>query len=135
MTSRGIRNNNPGNLDKGSDWQGLAADQTDERFCVFIAPVWGIRALAKVLLAYYAKHHLATVREIIRRWAPPTENDSGAYVAAVSNRMGVNPDALLKLTERKFLKPLVEAIIQHENGSQPYDDATIDEALTKAGVA
>ena len=45
---RGIRNHNPGNIDKGADWEGLADDQSsDSRFCVFKDPVWGIRAMAR----------------------------------------------------------------------------------------
>jgi len=36
---RGIRNHNPGNIEKGDPWQGLAADQSgDPRFAVFAAP-------------------------------------------------------------------------------------------------
>lgn len=31
-TPRGIRNNNPGNLDKGSPWQGLVANPDEPRF-------------------------------------------------------------------------------------------------------
>lgn len=40
-TPRGIRNNNPGNLDKGSPWQGLVANPDEPRFCTFKDPVWG----------------------------------------------------------------------------------------------
>jgi hypothetical protein len=34
----------------------------------------------------------------------------------------------------EHLKPVVEAIIQHENGQQPYSDAEITKALVLAGV-
>lgn len=34
-TPRGIRNNNPGNLDKGSPWQGLVDNPSEPRFCTF----------------------------------------------------------------------------------------------------
>ncbi|HCQ3021998.1 TPA: hypothetical protein OHP99_004980, partial [Escherichia coli] len=54
-TPRGIRNNNPGNLDKGSPWQGLAANPDEPRFCTFKDPVWGIRALAVTLITYHDK--------------------------------------------------------------------------------
>ncbi len=40
-TPRGIRNNNPGNLDKGSPWQGLISNPSEPRFCTFKDPVWG----------------------------------------------------------------------------------------------
>lgn len=40
-TPRGIRNNNHGNLDKGSPWQGLIDNPAEPRFCTFKDPVWG----------------------------------------------------------------------------------------------
>ena len=49
---RGIRNKNPGNIKLGTDWDGLADEQSDPVFCVFKEAVWGIRALVKILLTY-----------------------------------------------------------------------------------
>ena len=51
---RGIRNNNPGNIECGSPWQGLRTqkERTDNRFAQFTDPVFGIRALACVLITY-----------------------------------------------------------------------------------
>lgn len=134
MISRGIRNNNPGNLDKGDDWQGLADEQPDPRFCTFISPLWGIRALAKVLLTYQRKHNKHTIREIISRWAPPHENDTEAYIKAVSAHVHVIPDAPISLEDRTTMFLLVEAIIKHENGQQPYSGDVIHSALSAAGI-
>ena len=39
---RGIRNKNPGNIKLGTDWDGLADEQSDPVFCVFKEAVWGI---------------------------------------------------------------------------------------------
>src|ERR1019366_8503153 len=93
--TRGERNCNPGNLDKvGTLWQGMAQDQsTDSRFVVFLDPLWGIRALAKVLLTYYRKDGLTTVRAIIDKWAPPVENNDIAYMNDVAGHLGVGQDA------------------------------------------
>ena len=95
-TPRGIRNKNPGNIEKGPDWLGLAKDQrSDNRFAVFEAPQFGIRALCKVLLTYHRKRKAAdgsaidTVKEVIDRWAPPTENNSDAYASMVRQAVGV----------------------------------------------
>jgi hypothetical protein len=83
---RGIRNNNPGNIDRNTTkWQGMADDQSsDPRFVVFKTPQAGIRALAKILLTYQNHDGLKTVRGIIGRWAPAVENNTSAYVAAVA---------------------------------------------------
>ena len=55
---RGIRNNNPGNIRHGANWQGLNPNgrNIDSAFCVFESPVFGIRALAKVLINYKKIH-------------------------------------------------------------------------------
>ena len=95
-TPRGIRNNNPGNIDYNPSvkWQGLADPprEPEGRFCRFAAPKWGIRAIARLLITYQDQHDLNTVRGIINRWAPPIENDSDAYVNAVASSLGVDAD-------------------------------------------
>jgi hypothetical protein len=130
---RGIRNHNPGNLVRdGTNWKGLSADQTaDSRFCVFKEPVWGVRALAKVLLTYRNKHGLKTVAQIISRYAPPVENDTDAYVGAVARALGVSVDDALELDEAVLIQ-MVKAIIRHENGHQPYSDSVVVEAVRMA---
>lgn len=135
MTSRGIRNNNPGNIRKSKDkWQGLADVQTDKEFFTFKSPVWGIRAMARILIKYYDDYELNTIRKIIERWAPPVENNTKAYVNAVARDVGMDAGAELNLHRFADLFPLVKAIIQHENGSQPYSDAEITKGLVLAGV-
>lgn len=138
---RGIRNHNPGNLRRNSDpWQGLAA-QTDPEFFVFKSAAYGIRALARTLITYQDKHDRNTVAQIIERWAPPSENDTDAYVNHVCALTGFGAHDLLDMQHYADLRMLTEAIIRHENGKGPlktinswYDDATIDKGLALAGV-
>lgn len=87
---RGIRNNNPGNIRWGADWQGLKKDGKlqDPSFCVFKSPVWGIRALAKLLKNYQRLYGLNTPRKIINRYAPPNENQTQAYIQSVAHQLG-----------------------------------------------
>ena len=130
---RGIRNNNPGNIEKGDNWRGLSRDQSsDARFAVFNAPVWGIRAIARLLKNYGARHGIDTVRGAINRWAPPHENDTSAYVNAVAQRVGVSPDSRISLSNPATLTRIIPAIIQHENGQQPYSLELISEAIALA---
>lgn len=132
---RGIRNHNPGNLRRSSDpWQGLAPQQTDPDFCQFESAKWGVRALARTLIAYQDRWGLKSVKRIISRWGPPNENDTGAYVKAVAEAVGVSPDEPIDTHDYKILKPLTLAIIRHENGHQPYTDSEIDAGLVLAGV-
>lgn len=132
---RGIRNHNPGNIEHStSKWQGLAAVQTDGRFATFRSPEYGIRAIARVLITYYKKHELDTVAGIINRWAPPVENNTRAYIEHVANRIGVGIDDPIDVTDPYIMYHLIEAIIKHENGSQPYDRRTIEHAMLLAGI-
>ncbi len=130
--ARGLRNNNPGNIVKsGIQWAGQV-DGNDPRFASFATPEAGIAALGKNLLAYQGKYGLNTVQDIIARWAPATENNTSAYVAAVAKEMGVKPDAPLNLCDAATLSGLTRAIVRHENGKQPYDDATLGRGLSAA---
>ncbi|MFA5040730.1 MAG: structural protein P5 [Bdellovibrionales bacterium] len=131
----GIRNNNPGNLRRSKDpWQGLSEQQIDPDYFVFASPIYGIRALARTLISYQDEHDLRTVGQIINRWAPANENDTAAYIANVAKDTGFGADQPLNMHDYGSLKPLVSAIIKHENGQQPYTAAQIDKALVLAGV-
>lgn len=131
LMSRGIRNNNPGNIRHGSSkWQGMSLKQTDDEYIQFDDPVYGIRAMAKLLKNYQRNYGLNTVQEIISRWAPPSENITGAYVAAVAGKLGI--DANKEILVDDYLPAMVPAIIHHENGQQPYSDAQITEGIRLA---
>ena len=128
---RGIRNKNPGNIKLGTNWDGLAAEQTDPTFCIFDEAVMCIRALMRILLTYRITHNKKNIDSIIRRWAPPSENDTEAYIKFVAKRMEIEPMAMIDNSIEAYL-PLVKSIIQMENGMQPYDDELIVEGMYKA---
>ena len=129
-TPRGIRNNNPGNIRHGDNWDGLAKVQPDPAFCLFTTPEYGIRAMARVLTNYQRRHGIKTVRGIITRWAPPKENDTDAYVDHVAQVVGVDPDEPLVVIE--VLPRLIPVIIKHENGQMPYSDDQIATGIRMA---
>ena len=134
-TPRGIRNNNPGNLRRNGDpWQGLAERQGDVEFFTFKSAIYGIRALARTLIAYQDKHGLRTIRQIISRWAPPNENNTNAYIRAVAADTKQDADQILDMHRFDHLLSLTKAIIRHENGQQPYTDVELTKGLVLAGV-
>ena len=57
--------------------------------------------------------------------------DTDAYIVFVCKKLGVNPTDELNNTIEDYL-PLVKAIIQMENGMQPYDDELLVEGMYKA---
>lgn len=124
---RGIRNNNPGNIRWGCAWQGLKVDgkEQDKEFCVFIKPEYGIRAMAKILSNYSKLYKINTVAGIIHRWAPPSENNTVAYINHVSKKLGVDADETIDVSNKNVMLKLIKAIIKHENGKQPYTDEII----------
>lgn len=133
---RGLRNNNPGNIDKGQSWQGLDEVQSDSRFASFISMDYGCRALIKLLQTYHNKYGLNCVEDIINRWAPPTENDTTAYVNSVAKALNVSPTESLTFN-RNTLITLGKAIARHENGAiadEVIDDATWESAADLAGL-
>ncbi|ELE9701325.1 hypothetical protein [Enterobacter kobei] len=130
--ARGIRNNNPGNLEfsKTNPWVGQTGD--DGRFAKFETPEHGIRALGRNLLSYQ-RQGIDTVSDIINRWAPPSDNNNtDAYIQAVCAQLGVTADQQLDASNPDTLKALCAAIIQHENGSQPYSDQQLATGVSAA---
>ncbi|EHS3408356.1 hypothetical protein MLH67_12840 [Escherichia coli] len=130
--TRGIRNNNPGNLEysKTNPWVGQTGD--DGRFAKFETPEHGIRALGRNLMSYQ-RQGIDTVSEIINRWAPPTDkNDTMSYIKAVCEQLGVSADEPLDASNPDTMKALCAAIIHHENGSQPYSDQQLTAGVSAA---
>ena len=131
---KGIRNNNPGNIESGKDhWQGLVG--TDGRFAKFKEPKWGIRAIAKVLINYQRMHKLDTIEEIISRWAPPSDNNpTDSYINVVASHVGVDPHEKVDVTNPDILLPMIRKIIAVENGQQPFSDNEIIDGMALAGI-
>ncbi len=126
----GIRLNNPGNIEinTANPWMGEVRPSAHGRYTQFSHPVYGIRAMAKTLATYRAQYGLTTIREVIQRWAPKSENDTEAYIRSVSQRAGLAPDKDI----RTALPAVIAAMIYHENGQQPYDMQMIESAIELA---
>ena len=131
VMTRGYRNNNPGNIRKvGNDnWNGLApaGQQIDSEFLVFSEPRYGVRAISILVRNYQSIYGLKSVKEIINRYAPPSENITTAYVLHVAALMGVTPDEPINTFDLNTRAKLVDAIIVHENGYSMYSTDQIRE--------
>jgi hypothetical protein len=128
--TRGENNCNPGNIRKGDTvWAGQSRIQDDPDFVQFNSAEYGIRAIVRILRSY-KRAGVNTIQDAIDRWAPPNENETGAYVSDVCNRCGIGPDAIVDFDQ--IMLPLVKAIITHENGECSYPDGVIDEGISLA---
>ena len=125
---RGIRNHNPGNIKRGDNWRGMAAEQTDETFVQFAAPVWGFRAMGVILRGYVINHGLRTVRQISDRW---TATDKAAHARTIAQHAGLGLDDLIP---QSHWIAVAQGIVVAENGKQPYPLSTIEEGLRMGGL-
>lgn len=111
----GLRNNNPGNLRSGVAWLGVTGE--NEGFSVFSDSLYGLRAMAVDLSTKINDDGLDTVTAIITKYAPPSENNTSAYIASVAASMGVDADATLT-SDPETLASLMRAQINVEQGEQ-----------------
>lgn len=70
----------------------------------------GIRAAIKTIRTYVTKHGCTTMRDIIRRWAPPAENKTDAYINAVYMESGIYPDDEINIYDRHQMGNLIQAM-------------------------
>lgn len=111
----GIRNNNPGNIRPSEKYTWAGAVGVNKGFVVFESIEYGLRALAMDLINKQLRG-LDTVRRIIDTYAPPSENDTDAYIKAVATKLRYGPDWKIPLAKEVILTMIV-AITEHENGS------------------
>src|SRR5437868_14638373 len=90
--SLGIRNNNPGNLRTGINW--LHSIGANKGFTVFDSVEYGIRAMATDIRTKLNKGK-NTLDTYIPIYAPPSENDTTAYINRVADSTGFSPNEKL----------------------------------------
>jgi hypothetical protein len=102
----------------------MKARQTDSDFCQFESMEWGWRAAFWLLTrTYYHKYRLYTIRDIIHKWAPTTENNTQAYIVHVSKLSGIGPLECLGNPSEHPIRWLsvAAAMAIHENGTTVVD--------------
>ena len=86
----GVRQNNPGNIDSSTKFQWDGEIPSPNRFCAFVSPQKGMRAMLELLWNYTTKDGCHTLRDIVNRWAPPNENNTISYMNAVIDWLHLN---------------------------------------------
>lgn len=141
--SRGIRNNNPGNLiyttipwsgkisyANNTDWEGTPAN-IKKHFEQFTSMQAGVRAMAYDLIGDI-KDNNYSLAQLIYEYAPPSENNTALYIDTVKNAANIaDANAPLQLNGTT-LHYLIRAMVLMENGNDGYlvTDADINEGIT-----
>lgn len=115
MATRGVRNNNPLNIRHSSDkFVGEKLVSDDKNFKQFESMEYGLRAAFRILRTYN-RYGRVTVRSIIRRWAPETENKTQAYINAVCKATGLSETSVVLVDNKDRLFSLVTAMSHIES--------------------
>ena len=102
----------------------MAEVQTDHAFVQFKSLEYGWRAAFYLLTrTYYHKYRLYTIRGIVSRWAPSSENDTSAYIANVARLTGIGPDEPLGIPSEQPSRWMMVgmAMAIQENGTDSLD--------------
>lgn len=131
-TPRGIRNNNPGNIRYGDFAYKMGATGRDSGgFAIFPTMAAGTAAENALLQKYLARGD-DTVRKIISKYAPDSENDTNGYIAQVAKKLGVGPDQKLSSAH---LSEVAKAIYAQENGARFADPMAFANMPVGAGAS
>ena len=117
-----VRQNNPGNLRFGQGEIGESGG-----FAVFNSALEGFQALRRQL-QIYASRGLNSVQDIISKYAPSSENNTGAYINNLSRSMGVGANQALNLQDPNTLSALMAGITRIESGYNPWSRDLINQA-------
>ena len=78
----------------------------------------GIKAMDDNLKVYGTKHKINTLRGVISRYAPSSENDTEGYINFVAQRTGLKPDQEIDLTNPAVRHVISGPMILMEKGGQ-----------------
>lgn len=106
--TRGYRNNNPLNIRNSPNfkWECQIGKDADN-FCTFSSMLYGVRAAFALMRSYNHRHHCDTIRTIIERWAPPSENNTASYIENVCKATHLTPDERIH-----YRSPQMRAVVK-----------------------
>lgn len=124
----GLRQFNPGNIRPGAGFLGETG--AGSGYAQFESPEYGLRALSRLLGTYGQKRGVNTLRGLVSRYAPKSDNPESFenYIKYMSDKLDVDPDEEIDLAGRRA--ELIPAIVGFEQGQQPFSEDQISRAIT-----
>ncbi|HGG6426262.1 TPA: lytic transglycosylase domain-containing protein [Salmonella enterica subsp. enterica serovar Kottbus] len=115
--SRGIRNNNPGNLNFAGQKGATLESGPNARFASFPTMLEGIAALDRQVMLYL-KRGKNTIDQIIDIYAPSSDgNNTSSYKSYLSQYTGLGVKEKIDGSNFDVMRKLIQGIINHENGA------------------
>lgn len=114
--SRGIRNNNPGNLNFAGQKGATLESGPNARFASFPTMLEGIAALDRQVMLYL-KRGKNTIDQIIDIYAPSSDgNNTSSYKSYLAQYTGLGVKEKIDGSNFEIMRKLIQGIINHENG-------------------
>jgi hypothetical protein len=136
--TRAERNFNPGNLNYAGQAGASLEAGSNARFAKFKSEEEGIAALVRQL-RLYQQRGIDTIGEIVKKYAPPSENDTQAYVANMARWTGLSADEKLNFNDTETVRRMVEGISRKEGRYTPLTEGQIMSGINlanqRAGIA
>lgn len=122
---RGVRNNNPGNLNFAGQPGASLESGPGARFASFSTMGEGIQQLSRQLALYSIRGN-DTIAGMISTYAPAADkNNTAAYIRDVAAQTGLDPGKHLNLADPEVMQSLIRAIINHEGNGKYVSDEDI----------
>lgn len=120
-TTRGERNNNYLNIrwNPSYNWMGQTGHDP-EKFCRFSSPLYGLRAGFALMRTYNRKYGIKTIRTILERFAPPSENNTAKYINDVCRETQLCPDTPIEYNSPD-MRRVIKAMCKIESDLVPED--------------
>jgi len=132
---RGIRNNNPGNLNYARQDGATKEAGENGRFAVFSSMRDGISALHRQI-QLYLQRGVNTIDSIVNKYAPSSDgNNVQAYIQQLVGATGKGANETLSGDDQGTVFKLIRGIINHENGNGYVSDQDILGGIQVGSVA
>jgi hypothetical protein len=106
-------------------WKGSIGDD-GSGFESFDDMASGFRATGIILQTYNKYHfnHSMTLKQMITRWAPPSENDTKSYIEFMEQNTGFSAEDVIDTGDNEVLFEVIRAMTKLEIGATAYSSYT-----------
>jgi len=124
---KSVQRFNPTNIRyvDSNKWKGSIGDD-GSGFESFDDMASGFRATGIILQTYnkYYFNHEMTLKQMITRWAPPSENDTKSYIEFMEQNTGFSADDVIDTGDNEVLFEVIRAMTKLEIGATAYSSYT-----------